>query len=268
MVRGGKLSDYEFKNILDAAHGAYVVNGAYSGVSNSIPGQPPKHNAVVATIQEMLNGNFADVRLSAKEASTAFSIIQTFADAVNNISAKLADMEALSKKASSRDYSKVQAEEMQKEFEELAADINEIVKGTEHNYNKIFTADGKAISLSIGNGSGVTIFAKDLSIDVEGLDLTNAPEDAQFHVRKLIDFVAEYNDYLTSQFRRAENAAAVIESEMESSAGVDLRDFTLWLAGETASNLSNNILQDTSMSLATQANMESSRVLQLLKDNN
>jgi flagellin-like hook-associated protein FlgL len=268
MGRGGKLSDYEFKNVLDAANGAYVVNGAYSGVSNSIPGQPPKNNAVVATIQEMLNGNIADVRLNAKEASTAFSIIQTFIDAVNNIDTNLADMEALSKKAGSGDYSKVQVEQMQKEFDELAGYINEIVKGTEHNYNKIFTADGKAVSLPIGNGSWVTIFAKDLSIDVEGLDLTNAPEDALFHVRKVIDFVAEYNDYLTRQFRRAENATAVIESKMESAAGVDLRDFTVWLAGETASHLSNNILQDTSTSLDTQANLDSSRALQLLKDNN
>ncbi len=267
MGRGEKLSDYEFKNILDAVNGAYIANGAYSGLSNSIPGQPPKQNSVVATIPEMLNGKIADVRLSAKEASTTFSIIQTFADVVNNISAKLEDMEALSKKVGNGDYSKVQIEQMHKEFEELAGDINEIVKDTEHDYNKIFTADGKAISLPIGNGSGVTIFAKDLSFDVEGLDLTNAPEDAQFHVRKVIDFVSEYYDYLTRQFRRVENATAVIESEMEIAADVDLRDFTILLAGETASYLSNNILRDTSTSLDTQANLDSSRVLQLLKDN-
>ena len=266
--RGGrKLFDYEYKNVLDAAYGAYVVNGAYSGASNSIPGQSPKHNAVVATIQEMLCGNFADVRLSVQEASTTFSAIQTFADAVNNIGASLADMEALSKKAGSRDYSKVQVEQMQKEFEKLADYINEIVKDTKYSFNKIFTADGKAISLPIGNGSWVNIFAKDFSFDAQGMDLLADPESAFSRVREAMENLLEYDEYLSRQVRRVENATAVMESEMESAAGVDLRSFSTRLAGETANYLSSRILQDTSTSFATQANVDSSRALQLLQDN-
>lgn len=221
----------------------------------------------MATIQEMLRGNFADVRLSAQEASTTFSIIQTFAGAVDNISASLADMEALSKKAGSRDYSKVQVEQMQKEFDKLAGYINEIVEGTEHSFNKIFTADGKTISLPIGNGSRVNVFAKDFSFDAQGLDLTADPESAFLKVREAMENLLEYDEYLSRQVRRVEDATAVMESEMESAAGVDLRSFSTWLAGETANYLSSRILQDKSTSLATLANLEPSRALQLLEDN-
>ncbi len=82
----------------------------------------------MATIRELLNGNIADVRLSAREASTALSIIQIFANAVDSIAVKLARMEELAKKASSPDYSQVQIEAMQKELQDLATEINDIVK--------------------------------------------------------------------------------------------------------------------------------------------
>jgi len=97
----------------------------------------------VATIRELLNGNIADIRLSAREASTAISIIQTFANAADGIAATLTKMEELAKKASSPDYSRVQIEAMQKELKSLAKEINEIVQGTEYNYNKIFTSAGE-----------------------------------------------------------------------------------------------------------------------------
>ncbi len=96
----------------------------------------------MATIRELLNGNIADVRLSAREVSTAVSIIQIFANAVDSIAAKLAGMEELAKKASSPDYSQVQVEAMQTELKDLATEINNVVKDTEYNYNKVFTAAG------------------------------------------------------------------------------------------------------------------------------
>jgi flagellin-like hook-associated protein FlgL len=125
----------------------------------------------VATVRELLNGNIADVRLSAREASTAISIIQTFANAADGIAAKLAKMEELAKKASSPDYSRVEIEAMQTEFKGFAKEINEIAQGIEYNYNKIFTAAGKSMSIPIGDGSSVDIFARDFSFNSQGLIL-------------------------------------------------------------------------------------------------
>ena len=220
----------------------------------------------MATIRELLNGNIADVRLSAREASTAVSIIQIFANAVDSIAVKLARMEELAKKASSPDYSQVQIEAMQKELKNFAEEINEIVKSTEYDYNKIFTSAGKSISIPIGDGSNIDIFARDFSFNSQGLDLTTDPKSALSNIKKAITNLNEYKQYLNRQVARVEDATAIIESELESAMGVGLDDFTPDLANETAVHIAIQVSQDSSSALDMQANTEPSIALQLLKD--
>lgn len=258
------LFDYEFRNVLDVSYGAYAVNEAYSGSSNTTGAR--NHNDVVATIRELLNANTADIRLSARNASTAVSIIQTLAHATDGIAAKLSKMEELAGKAPSPDYSHVQVEQMQKEFNSLAKEINNLVKGAEYNYNKIFTATGKSISIPIGDGSRVDIFASDLSFNAQGLDLTADPKTALSSIKKAIKELGEYRTYLDRQVARVEDAVATIESELESAMGVDLNDFTADLALETVVHIASELSQDSSSALDTQANTEPSTVLKLLTD--
>jgi len=249
--------------VLDVSYGAYVVKGAYSGNSN--PAGAPKHNDAVATVRELLNGNIADVRLSAREASTAISIIQTFANAADGIAAKLAKMEELTKKASSPDYSRIEIEAMQNEFKSLAKEVNEIVQGIEYDYNKIFTAAGKSISIPIGDGSRVDIFARDFSFNSQGLDLTADPKSALSNIKKAITNLNEYKQYLNRQVSRVEDATATIESELESAMGVELDDFTPEVAIETAVHIASQVSQDSSTAFGTQANVTADKALQLLK---
>jgi flagellin-like hook-associated protein FlgL len=250
--------------VLDASYGAYVVNGAHSGQSKSSSGRD--HNDVVATIREFVNGETADIRLSAKNASTAISIVQTFTDAASSIALKLAQMEGLAKKASSPDYSGAQIDDMQKEFRGLAKEINWIVKSTVYGFNKLFTTEGKAISISIGEGSKVDIFAKDLSFDSTGLDLTKKPKDALSNVKKAIKDLSEYRGYLSRKASLMEKLTAVVESEIESAAGVKVDEFTLKDAFETNADTVSRIIENSSEAHETQANVEPSIVLQLLKD--
>jgi len=261
-----KLFEYAIRNVLDVSYGAYVVNGAYSGNSN--PTGTSNHNDAVATIRELLNGNIADVRLSARKASTAVSIIQIFASAADGIAAKLARMEELAKKASSPDYSRVRVEAMQKEFKNLAKEINDIVKSTEYDFNKPFTATGRAISIPIGDGSKVDIFAKDLSFTAQGLDLTSEPKNVSSNIKKAITNLNEYKQYFNRQIARVEDAAAAIESELESAMGIELDDFTPEVATKTAVYIASRLSQDSSTALGTQANVIADEALQLLKGRN
>jgi len=254
----------EFRNVLDVAYGAYVVKGAYSGV-NGMTGAPDR-DEVVAIIRELLGGNIAAIRQGAHEASTAISMVQMFAGAADSIGGKLAAMKELAEKASSPDYSAVQVEQMQKEFLGLAEEINETVNSTEYNFNKLFTAEGESISISIGNGSRIDIFAKDLSFGTEGLDLTTDPAGALAKVEKATAELNEYTAYLRRQAARVEDATAIIESEVAAAVGVDLADFSLNLAEQVASYAADQVLQDSSRLLNIQGNVNADRVLQLLKD--
>jgi flagellin-like hook-associated protein FlgL len=258
------LSEYEFSNVLDASYGAYVVSGARSGQSRSSTGR--EHNDVVATIREFVNGETADIRLSAREASTAISIVQTFSDAAGSIAVRLAQMEELAKKASSPDYTSTQIDDMQKEFKSLAKEMNGIAKSAEFDFNNLFTAEGKAISISISDGSKVDIFAKDLSFNYSELDLTSGPMAALSEVQKAIKELSEYRGYLNGKETLVEKLTAMIESEIESAAGVQLDEFTLKAALETNADTASRLTQNSSEALETQGNVEPSIALRLLKD--
>lgn len=257
---------FEFTNVLDTSYGAYVVNGAYRGVSGSCSNSTPapSHDEAVALIRELLNGDVASIRQSAREASTAVSTIQYLDDAVETIAAALSAMQELAKKTHSPDYSQAQREQMQEQFTDLAARINRAAESTDYNYNKLFTAEGKAVSISIGDGSKVDIFARDLSFNARGLDIAGDPEPALSKVKRAMANVSEYKGYLNRQIMRAERAAAVMESETEGAMGVDLRDFTPELAVERTKNTANLISKDTAGSLNAQANVTPRRSLQLL----
>jgi flagellin-like hook-associated protein FlgL len=250
--------------VLDASYGAYVVNGARSGHSNST--SPRGHDDVVATIRELVKGNTADIRLSARNASNAVSIVQTFAGAADIIAVKLAEMEGLAKKASGTDYSRTQIGDMQKEFKSLAKEINAIVESTEYAFNKLFTAGGKAISISIGDGSKVDIFAQDLSFDAAGLDLTAEPKVVLSEIQKAIKELSEYRGYLNREAALVEKLTAIIESETESVMGIELDDFMPEVALETDVSTARQLTQYSSNAIDAQANVESSVALQLLTD--
>jgi flagellin-like hook-associated protein FlgL len=258
------LSEYEFSNVLDASYAAYVVNGSRSGHSNSATSQG--HDDVVATIRELVNGKTADIRLSAKNASTVVSVVQTFAGAAESIAIKLAEIESLAKKASGMDYSSTQVDDMQKEFKRLAKEINGIIKSTESEFNNLFTSTGKAISISIGDGSKVDIFARDLSFDATGLDLAANPKAALSNVKKAIKELSEYRGYLNKEAALVEELTAIIESETESAMGVELDDFTSEVALETDISTARQLSQNSSNALDAQANTVPSVVLQLLRD--
>lgn len=240
------------------------MSGAYSGI-NGMTGAPSRDEAV-AMICELMRGNTAAVYQSARDASTAVSIVQTFTKAAETISDKLGAMKKLAEDGSSPDYTRVQVEEMQKEFAGLAGEINQIVKSTEYNFNKLFSGEGESISIPIGDGSRIDIFAKDLRFNAEGLDLTNDATGALAEVEKAIGHLNESNTYLSRQAERVEEATAVIEAELQSAVGVDLSDFNIHLAEQLNRYVASQVLDDAARSLDVQADVAGSRALAVLED--
>ena len=175
-------------------------------------------------------------------------------------------MEELAEKASSPDYSQVQVEAMQTELQALATEINDVVKSTEYDFNKPFTAAGQAISIPIGDGSRVDIFAKDFSFNAQGMDLISEPKTVSSNIKKAITNLNEYKQYLNRQVARVEDATATIEFKLASAMGVGLDNFTPDLANEIVFHIASELSQDSSTALNMQANTEPSIALHLLKD--
>ncbi|MFB0525005.1 MAG: flagellin [Phycisphaerae bacterium] len=220
----------------------------------------------VAVIREYLLGNIADVRLRAKEANAAISMVQTIEHAATTLRDKLTLMEKLAEKAANGYYTNTDKASMQKHLTELAKDINDIVDSTEYDGNKLFTSEGQAIVKSIGDGRSFRLFAKDLSFNVENVDLAKDAKAALTTIRDARKRASEYTNYLKSQNELLQDEMATVEQKMASSAGIESSDFETKIMQQFIKNLSSSISNDTNVSTDVQANITSHEALPLLND--
>lgn len=260
---------FEFKNVLDATYGAYVVNGAYAGVSasNGDSNKKPSRGQAIATIREFLAGKTAAVRQSARDASTAVSTIQIFTDAIETVTEKLAKLLELAKKALGPDYSPSQVQEMQKQLKELIGEINQIVNSTEYKFNKPFSGGGKTLSISVGNKAKIDIFTRDFRLNAQDFDIETNPQNALSAINDAITNINECKTYLYRQASHLRDITAAIEMEIQDVMSVNIQDFQPELAVPMADYASSLILQDKQTSINTQANLTPDEILKLLKDN-
>ncbi|MHC4625234.1 MAG: flagellin N-terminal helical domain-containing protein [Planctomycetota bacterium] len=228
----------------------------------------PKRDEAVAIIKELVQGDVAAIRQSAREASTTVSLFQTLTKAVQTVGDKLTAMVRLASRASDPDSTRVQLEQIQKEFEQRVGQVNQIARSTDYDHNRIFTADGQSISVPTGDGSNVDIIAKDLTFDATGLDMTADPGAAAWKIATAVEELDEYAKHLRSQASRAAEAAAVIESQLAAAMGVDLRAFSMELARRTAEHAAEQFSADRPGLLEMQANVSADRALRLLADRN
>ncbi len=256
----------ELGNLIKVAYGVHVITGAYNRTNNQ-PNAASDDDAAASVIQYLLHGKMSEGQENERYVSEAISMTQRFADATREIKEKLQMMEGLAEKAASTG-SKEEKEELQEEFEQLAGEINEIVENTEYNGNKLLSADGKTVSISIGNGSTIDVVSKDLSIDIDGLDLTTDAEGALAAIRRSISESSYYSGYLEEQVSHLESMADLIEFEIPNDMGIeaDEDEFDMALAKEVAGYASSQTLEDVSLLFEAQANVEPNSALQLLKD--
>jgi flagellin-like hook-associated protein FlgL len=261
---------FELKNILDAAHGAYAVSGMYNGlsVSNANYEQAPSHERGIAVIREFLADKTAAARQSAEDAGTALATIQILTDAIETITEKLVKMLELAKQALVPDYSQSRVEQMQKQFLNLARQVNQIADNTESKFNGFSSSHGETLSIPIGDGSKTDIHAREFRIDARELNIETDPQNALSKVNEAIKNINEYKTYFDHEDARLREITAAVELEIQDTMGVDMQDFQPELAAPMADYAASLILQDKQTSINIQANLTSDEILSLLKDSN
>jgi hypothetical protein len=255
----------ELGNVIRVAYAANVVSEAYPSIDHSSPAADDDEAAAV--IQYLIYGKTAEDPRSQGYAVEAISVTRMFAEAAASIDEKLERMNELAEQATG-EHSKKKLDELQEEFEELAGQINEIVQSSEHNGNTMLSSEGTTISISIGNGSTVDIVSRDLSIDIEGLDLTKDAESALAAIRNSVSQSGYYSGYLADQVSRLESWPGLIEFESDNDLGVepDQDELDIHLAELIAGYASSLTVAEFSTLFEAQANVEPERALQLLND--
>lgn len=220
----------------------------------------------VSVIQYLLEGKVSENHQNESYANEVISVTQGLSETASTIKDKFARMKELAEQAASGEYSAEEVEEMQTEFEQLIEEINDLVNNTEQNNNKIFSSEGTAISISIGNNSTINIFAMDLSIDGEGLDLTADPEGALTAIQSKVSQSSYYSGYLGDQLDNLEEMVNYIEFEKYNDIGVDAESFDMELAEEVAGVAASATLEELTGLFNAQSNVEPGKALQLLEE--
>lgn len=256
----------ELGNLTKVAYGMHVITGAYNK-TNDQPNAASDDNAAASVIQYLLHGKMSEGQANERYANEAISMMQRFAEAVSRIYERLQKMKELAEKAI-RTFSKKKLDKLQEEYKQLGAEINDIVENTEYNGNKLFSADGKTISISIGRASSIDIVSKDLSIDIDGLDLTTDTEGALAAIQSSASQSSYYSGYLEELVSHLENMVGLIEFKIHNDMGIEADEdlFDMSLAKEVASYASSQTLEDVSVVFDAQANVAPIRAVQLLRD--
>lgn len=259
----------ELGNLTKVAYGVHVITGAYTKTNNE-PNAAASDDAAASVIQYLLHGKMSEGQENERYANEAISMMQRFAEAVSRVYERLQTMKELADKAI-RTFSKKKLDKLQEEYKRLGVEINDIVENTEYNGNKLFSADGKTISISIGKASSIDIVSKDLSIDsidIDGLDLTTDAEGALAAIQSSASQSSYYSGYIEELVSHLENMVGLIEFKIHNDMGIEADEdlFDMALAKEVAGYASSQTLEDLSVVFDAQANVEPNRAVQLLRD--
>ena len=258
---------FELGNVLEKGYSAHVI--VYSRIKDSLEaistGESTSDNTASLMIRELLRGEIAGSLQAARNASDGISIVQTFEGAASSIDGILAIMAGLAAKAESGIYSDAQKAVMQKQFTESADEINDIVENVKFNGNKLFSANGRTISIPMSNGSTIDIATTDLSFDAEGLDLTTDSGTVLAFIMEMIEETTSYRADLGRQAERLEIMSQLTESDVVHAMGFDANISNMDLATEIAAQAMGQIIAESVVLLEVQANVLPSRALQLLE---
>ena len=219
-----------------------------------------------SVIQYLLEGKVSENHQNASYANEVISMTQGFAETASTIKDKFARMKELAEQAASGEYSAEEVEDMQSEFEQLVGEINNLVDNTEQNNNKLFSSEGTAISISIGNNSTINIVSMNLSINGEGLDLTTDLEGVLAAIQSKVSQSSYYSEYLGDQLDNLGEMIKYIEFEKYNDMGVGAEKFDMELAEEVAGVAAATTLGELTVLFNAQANIESEKALKLLEE--
>ena len=260
---------FKLGDIFGGGYSAHsIVKRSYDRIDDSIKaiasGDSTGAGAASAVISSLLSAEVAGSQQAALNAADGISTLQSFRGAVRNIGEILTEMAGLATKAASGYYSDGQKYVMQLQFEELADQINDIVDSTQFNGNNLLSSDGQTLSIEL-RASTVDVDAQDLAIDITGLDLVTGADGALAFTTRSIEQTDSYSTYLGGKSRRLEEFAKTLRFDIVKAMGFPTSIANTDLAEEIGAEVMGEVITESTMLLAVQANVQPIKALQLLK---
>lgn len=234
-------------------------------------------DAAGLAISEKMRGQIRGLKQASRNAQDGISLIQTAEGALNETHSILQRMRELAVQASTDTNTTEDRQEIQKEINQLAQEINRISEDTEFNTQELLDGSFSGAKFHIGanEGQNVTLTITDMSasaLGVQGADSTlginvSTQSDADAAISTIdaaIVQVSAERSMLGAMQNRLEHTINNLGTSAENLQAAESRIRDLDMAEEIMAFTKNNILQQAATAMLAQANMAPQSVLQLL----
>ncbi len=233
-------------------------------------------DAAGLAISERMKGQIRSIRQDVRNANDGISMIQTAEGGMNEIGNILIRFRELSIQASSDTLGDVERGFVDKEIQQLKAEVTRISATTEFNGKKLLNGSGNVLDIQVGTHDNemedrFKFDTAKTNVTLEGLGLgdvsTKSKESARGNlelVDKAMTSLVENRAELGALQNRLTSAVNNLNVYDENLSGAKSRIRDADLASETAELTKNNILSQAGVSVLSQANQNNMLALKLL----
>ncbi len=246
-----------------------------------------KDDAAGLSIAERMTSQVRGMSTSIRNANDGISMAQTAEGALGKVSDSLQRMRELSVQAANATNSNSDKDSLDKEFGELAKEIQRVLGGTNFNGLHMLGADAKAFQFQIGantsTNDAIDITTTNLTTDatitaVAGTDNTGAGravidstataatiKTVVDNIDLAISTVSDQRAVMGAAQSRFDSVIANLQSSVENQTAARSRIMDTDFAAETANLSRSQILQQAGNAMVAQANQLPQQVLTLLR---
>jgi flagellin len=269
---------------MNLSKSAGSLDTSIARLSSGLRVNSAKDDAAGLAIAERMNAQIKGFDVASRNANDGVSLLQVADGALSKIGDNMQRMRELAVQAKNGTLNATDRSNLNREYQELASEVDRIVDGTSFNGNGVFAAANKSVSLQVGAGNATT---DTLAINLTdtgaagGNDLTTTfgtagaafgaidsvanATTAITNIDSNINTVTNLRATVGAGLSRLEQVASSLETNSANLSTARGRIMDADFAKETANLTRSQILQQAGTAMLAQANQLPNNVLSLLR---
>ncbi|MFM1872770.1 MAG: hypothetical protein RL398_2192 [Planctomycetota bacterium] len=232
-------------------------------------------DAAGLAISERLRSQVRSLGQASRNANDGISLVQVGEGALNEVSNILVRLRELAIQSANGSSSSADKNTIKEEFDSLVNEVNRIAQSTEFNGIKLLDGSSTSVTFQVGINTTANIDQLQVTLDaalstslgLASLDVgsNGSTSTAITAIDAAINTVSQLRGTFGSLQNRLQSTIANLGVTSESLSAAESRIRDVDVAFETAELTRNNILQQASISILSQANSQPQAALQLLQ---
>jgi len=231
-------------------------------------------DAAGLAISERLRGQIRSLDQAKRNANDGISLVQTAEGSLSEVSNILVRLRELAIQSSNGTVSNQDKDTLDQEFQDLISEVNRIGESTEFSGIKLLDGSSSSVSFQVGTGTSASVdqisitlsAALSTSLSLSTLDIGSGGSTtiAITQIDNAINTVSSLRGTLGAAQNRLNSSINNLSIQSENLSAAESRIRDVDVAFETAQLTRNNILQQASISILAQSNVQPQAALALI----